>query len=366
MTQENNPLDKYIKAGEIKSSERFKYHLANKKVSVDDYRKNQRSLIFEKIKSKKIIYLDTNAWKCLSDYARGKPKLTEQMIDFAKIMNSNHILENCVFPMGATTLFELQAMEDPASISTLVELVEKFSMNVGCQPPNEITDQELAIFNLKTTRDADAEPIRFCHPMDITGKLEVKIPSLLPPAESLAFEKTALDILYALPTAAHLEMATMLDSQWDNTEGIEEMNSMMDKHQHELKTFPDALLMELTGTMKFHVPDGPPIKGYSPQKAQALMAMCYWHDNPNTRHLITARIQANLHAAVRHIKNRRFKKGDIADFITAQIALPSAHAFFTDRALANLLREPTIGLVNFCSCELVSGFDSFTDYLKAV
>ncbi len=176
--------------------------------------------------------------------------------------------------------------------------------------------------------------------MEITGTLEINIPNLLPPAETLAFKKTSLDILHALPTAAHLEMAAAsVNSRWDNTAGIDEMNAGMIAHKDELKTFPDALLVELAGIMSFHVPDGPPINGFPPRKAQALMAMIHWKEQPNSRQLITARLLANLHATVRHIENRKFRKGDIADFVTAQVALPNAHAFFTDKALANLLAD---------------------------
>jgi len=367
MKQATNSLDKYLSSNKVPTSERFAFHRANPTGSLDEYRQELRRKLRDRIQSKRIIYLDTNAWKCLSDYARGKANLNEAMVNFAQTMNTDRVRDNCVFPIGPTTLFELQSMEDPASISTLAELVERFSMNVGCQPPNEVIDQELALFNRKETRDANAEPERFCHPMEITGKLELNIPKLLPPPEELAFKKASLDILYALPTAAHLEMAcTSIQSRWDNTAGIDEMNAGMIAYQHELKTFPDALLVELTGIMSFHVPVGPPIGGFRPEKAQALMAMIHWSEQPNSRHLVTARIQANLHATVRYIENRKFRKGDIADFITAQVALPSAHALFTDRALANLLGEPKIGLAKFCSCDVVSGFDSFAAYLKAV
>jgi len=362
-----SPLDKYLQSDQVMASDRFVFHRANPDVTFDEYRQNQRRTIRERVQSKRIIYLDTNAWKCLSDYERGKTNLIDAMVDFAQTMNSERVRNNCVFPIGSATLFELQSMDDPVSLSTLTDLVERFSMNVGYQPPNEMIDQELALFNRKDTRDACAEPERFCHPMEITGKLEVKVPNLLPVADTLAFKKTLLDIIHALPTVAHLEMAAAsVHPQWDNTAGIDEMNEGMAAHQHELENFPHALLVELTAIMKFHVPDGPPIGGYPPQRAQALMAMVHWHENPRSRHLMTARIQANLHATVRSIENRKFRKGDIADFVTAQVALPSAHALFTDKAFANLLNEPQIGLKQFCSCEVVSGFDNFAAYLKAV
>ncbi|NHZ32870.1 hypothetical protein [Massilia rubra] len=367
MKERSSPLDKYLQGDQVLASERFAFHRANPAVSYDDYRENQRRAIRDRIQSKHVIYLDTNAWKCLSDCEREKKTLTDDMVDFAGAMNSHRVRNNCIFPIGSTTMFELQSMEDPVSLSTLTDLVEKFSMNVGCQPPNDVIGRELALFNRKATRDAGAEPERFCHPMEIMGKLEARIPDLLPGPEKLAFEKTLLDIVHSLPTSAHLEMAAASGSpRWDNTAGIEEMNEGMTAHQHEIKTYPDALLVELSGIMRFHVPDGPQINGFPPAKAQALMAIIHWHENPGSRHLITARIQANLHATVRHVENRKFRKGDIADFVAAQLALPSAHAFFTDKALANLLNEPKIALKQFSTCEVVSGFDNFSAYLKAV
>jgi hypothetical protein len=359
-----NPLDKHIQSDQVLASERFQFHLANSTVSFYKYRQNQRHAIFVRVQSKHIIYLDTNAWKCLSDYERGKT-LTDAMNDFARTMNSDQIRNNCVFPIGIATLLELLSMGDPVSLSTLATVIKKFSMDVGCQPPDMIISQELALFKSKETRDAGVEPERFCHPMEIMGELEIHMPNPLPAAEMLAFKKTILDFAYALPATALLEMSAYVDKRWNNTAGIDDMNQGMIIHQHEINTFPDAIFVELTGIMKFHVPENAPlINGYTPQKALAFMAMCHWHKEPYSRNLITARILANLYSVIRYTKNRKFRKGDIADFVTGQIALPSAHALFTDAAFANLLNGKEIGLKDFCSCKVVSGFNNFVTYLK--
>lgn len=361
----NNPLYKYLDSELVLASERFTFHRAHSRITYEDYRENQRRAIRDSISAKCVVYLDTNAWKCLSDFERKKSTLTESMIDFAQTMNSGAIRDKFVFPIGAATLFELQSMDDPVSLSTLIELVDRFSMGVGCPPPDEAIRQELALFHAKTDRESGVEPERFCHPSEIFGIVELYVPDLLPVPETLAFKKTMLDIVHSLPISAHLEMAVASDlPQWDNNEGIATMNEGMLAHQHQIKSYADALLVELSGILHRFVPDGPPIRNFPPAKAHALRAMIHWHDNPQRRQLITARILANLHASVRHLANRKFRKGDIADFTTAQIALPCAHAFFTDKALANLLKEPNIALKQFCSCEVVSGFGNFSAYLK--
>ncbi|MFM0480902.1 hypothetical protein PQQ81_10275 [Paraburkholderia strydomiana] len=78
------------------------------------------------------------------------------------------------------------------SVSTLTGVVERFSMNVGCQPPNEVIDQELALFNGKETRDAGADLEISCHPNEITVKLEQNVPDKLPAEETLPFRRRLL------------------------------------------------------------------------------------------------------------------------------------------------------------------------------
>lgn len=359
----SSPLDKYIPDNRSELYERFRAHLKNPDISVNEYREAQRKEVRNDVAGKKIIYLDTNAWKCLSDYERGKSSLTTDMQEFAKLMNSPQILDTCVFPIGTSTMLELQSMTDPETTATLTVVVDRYSKNVAIKPPDEAIAQELALFNRKETRIAGIEPNRFCHPMDLMGGLEPNMPNLLPPMVELALKKALMDNLYSLPLKALLEMSAGKDAIWDNTVGIDEMNKGKFAHQNEIKSFADAMFVELSGVMRFHVPDGPPVDNLSPTKRQAGMAMIYWKDNPRSRCLITARVLANLHAFVRYIENRKFRKGDIADFAAAQAAVPSAHAFFTDKALANLLMQPKIQLEVYSSCAVLYGFDKFTEYL---
>jgi hypothetical protein len=358
------PLDKYIPDNRSEVYERFNAHLKNPDVSINEYREVQREKVRNSLAGKKIIYLDTNAWKCLSDYERGKSTLSAAMQEFAALMNSPQILNTCVFPIGTSTMLELQSMTDPETTATLTVVVDRYSKNVAIKPPDEVITQELALFNRKETRVAGIEPNRFCHPMDLMGGLELNMPKLLPPRVELALKKALMDNLYSLPLKALLEMSAGKDAIWDNTAGIDEMNEGKFAHQHEIKSFVDALFVELAGVMRFHVPDGPPVNNLSPAKAQAAMAMIHWKDNPRSRGLITARVLANLHAFVRYIENRKFRQGDIADFSAAQAAVPSAHAFFTDKALANLLMQTQIQLKVYSSCDVLFGFDNFTAYLK--
>ncbi|MDQ1815641.1 hypothetical protein RBA41_20295 [Massilia sp. CCM 9210] len=117
MNEDISAFDKYVNPDHVIGSARFAFHCAHPEVSYDDYRDNQRGEIRNRIQSKRINYLDTNAWKCLSDSERGKKTLTAGMVDFADTMNSDRVRTNCVFPIGSATIFELQSMDDPESMS---------------------------------------------------------------------------------------------------------------------------------------------------------------------------------------------------------------------------------------------------------
>ncbi|SFL88440.1 hypothetical protein [Nitrosomonas communis] len=67
---------------------------------------------------------------------------------------------------------------------------------------------------------------------------------------------------------------------------------------------------------------------------------------------------------MRYDYQRKYKDGDLADFLAAASALPVVEAMFTDRKLAFLLRESRIALKHFTNCTVVNGFDEMARYIK--
>lgn len=362
MTKNANPFDKYLTPSEKTLDERLNFHLASPDGTFKDYVESKRLEITEQIASKHVIYLDTNAWKCISDFVRGKPTLTDEMLDFAQTATNEHVRANCVFPIGLSTLFELQAMNDPLTVSSLVEIVDRYSHNVCIQSHQDIITREVELFT-SSTRPQIFKTSTFCRPVEVLG-----IPVLdfnrqvLPENEANAFRKAAYDVLISLPVSVHIEMARDLQmAPWDNYEGVDEMNTGKAAHQDRIRSYADALFVELTGLLKNFSPE---LQSEQLTKYQALSAMAHWKEFPHSRHLVTARILANLHAVMRYAKNRVFKSGDIADFATASVALPGCEALFTDRRLVNIVNDPHSQIKNFSTAKLVCGFDQFAQYLR--
>lgn len=359
-------LDKFMGSSTRVLDERYNFHLAAPSCSFKDYVESMRAEIDQEIASKHVVYLDTNAWKCISDFIREKSTLTPQMRSFAQVATSERVRASCVFPIGLSTLFELQSMNDPLTISSLVQIIDNYSQNVCIQSHFDIIQRELELF-LASPSIQPARSVRsFCRPMELFGipKLEFPVAVFSPDHES-ALQKAMYDVTIGLPVSAHLEMAyaDKLDP-WDNMAGVNGMNFGKAQHQDRIKSLADGVYVELAGIFSSFLPNEPRIGNFTQPNYYAIEAMLHWKENPSSCHLATARVLSNLHAVMRHTKNRIFKSGDIADFFTAAVALPVCSALFTDHRLVNIVKEGSLETDQFCRCDLVSGFDQFTQYLE--
>ncbi|MGN8084119.1 hypothetical protein [Variovorax sp. 22077] len=347
--------------------ERVRHHRATSPCSFDEYVAQQRREIARGLAAKHVVYFDTNVWKCLSDFLRGKGNLTPAMKAFCELASSEHVLSACAFPIGLSTLFELQSMSDPLTRSTLVELVDRYSRNVCLLSHIDIVRDELAIFMRTPSLPAQEPPSRFCRAGELLITPRATFPpGILPSEEERVWRKAIYDLIAALPVSSQLEMAQGSGIKpWDNMAGIAAMNDGKRAHQQRIKTYPDAVYVELAGSLSLYLPERPLIGGFTQPNHWAIQAMLHWHEHPDSKHLVTARVIAHLHAVMRFHGMRVFKRGDVADFATAASAVPVCHALFTDERLVRIAYDHHSDIPKFAACELVHGFDQFTAHLQA-
>lgn len=362
-----SPIDKHLIASVELLRERLQHHREAAPCSLDDHVQQKRSELARDLVGKRVIYFDTNVWKCLSDFLRGKSTLTPAMKTFCELASSERVLSNCAFPVGLSTLFELQSMKDPDTQSTLVQLVDQYSRNVCLLPHTDVIRDELKCFMRLATLQPSGPLPHFCRAAELLGVPQATCPSgFLPGNEELAWRKAVYDLSASLPISVQLEMAQRpAVKAWDNRAGIADMNDGKQAHQESIKTYPDAVLVELAGSLSLCLPERPLIRQFTQPKYWALTAMMHWHEQPMSKHLITARVMAHLHAVIRFHGNRMFKKGDVADFAIAASAIPVCHALFTDERLVNIAQDHYSGISQFSTCQLVHGFDQFTAYLRS-
>ncbi len=339
-------------------SEFIKIHQQSMNVSFSEHVANRRKELLSVIGNRKVIYLDTNAWKCVSDFKRGNKTLTADMLAFCKSITSEDILQKCVFPIGLSTLFELQSMDDPLTVISFAEFIDEFSSNLCIASQFEILEAEKAAFNKSHTLPQGKRQPSLRRPFEIYG-----IPELNYHRDNLfgidenTFQKAFYDALSQLSISQQLAFALESDlEKWDNRSGIAEMN--IDKIKNYAPEIKVTALQELRGTIESLVETPTELLAY------LLSIITHWKAHPKSTHFAFARVHSSLHGLMRVDNNKPYKQGDLTDFFTAATALPEADAFFTDKRLYHIIHDNRIDLSAFVNCKTIFGFKQFAEYLE--
>lgn len=351
------------------AAQRINYHLerhrGSPQISLPEHIRAARKERASRISSKHLIYLDTNAWKCLADYKEGKPRLTTAMTDFAQAMERAQSSDKFVFPIGLSTFFELDSMTSQATHDTLLKLVDGLSQGYCIAPFTERIGQEIEYLTrgeLATQEDA-SQFLR--SPFELLGipvaSFDERVAS---PEDQVTFSKAFFDTLAELPFSLQLEISRSAPGpKWSNSREIPELNQGKVDHQEVVSNLNTGIFLELQGSIRTWCAAEDATLSPEQISLLTLNAQFYWHQHPTSRSLPTLRVLSALYGLMRYDPQRRYKEGDPADFLAAAAALPVAHALFTDRRLAALLSDSRIAINKFTSCSVISGFDQMADYL---
>jgi len=332
-------------------------------ISYDNHVNEKRDRLYSSIGDRKIVYLDTNAWKCLSDFQRRKPTLTADMLDYSTEMFNEDTCDKFLFPITMSTIFELQSMNDPDTIATLASIIDKLSKNVCIIPDVDRIESEIRIF--LSGEELLPRKLYFIRPFEL---MNIPIPDFPIPTDSLKlpYKKALYDLIEEKPVSTYLTDDMFrgdINEKWDNNDGIDEMNTGKAAYQSAINSIQEGRFIELSGIFRdrYRGPSG--MKDVPPSKWLALQAMWHWHEHPSSNQLISARVMASIHSIMRLEKNRNFKKGDVADFSTATTVIPFCDALFTDARLVNIATDIKIEMSKFCDCKII-GFSGFANYLR--
>lgn len=335
-------------------------------VSFSDHIKRRRSERAARARSRKLIYLDTNAWKCVSDFRLNKASLTPSMKTFGTSIERAVQTGRFVFPIGLPTYFELDSMTDPATRETLNRLVDELSQGVCITPFSERVGAELHKLRMSKLDEPEGLEDHLCSPIELIGIPTFSILGYLEShVDQVTFNKAMFDALSELPFSFQLEIArTSHGAKWDNSRGITELNDGKAKHQSEIANLNTGIFIELTGGITaWYREEGLSISQLDINR-YALEAQYHWHEMPASRAMPTLRVMSSLYGLMRFDPQRRYKNGDPNDFMVAASALPVADALYTDRKLANLLSDKRIELNRFSDCTVVSGFEDMAVHLE--
>lgn len=340
-------------------------HRNRREVTIADHVRRRRGERAVRAGAKKLIYLDTNAWKCMADYRQKKASLTPAMVSFGEALEHAARTDAFVFPIGLPTFFELDSMTHPATRNTVTDLVDELSRGFCIAPFQDRVGHELQQLRRNALNTSDELADFLCSPIELLGVPAISLPGFVAEyVDDESFNKAFFDSVSELPFSIQLQAASSAPgAKWDNSRGIADLNAGKYEHKGEVVNLNTGIFLELKGCIATWF-DQEGIE-LSPQDIglYALNAQYHWHQKPTSRALPTLRILSSLYGLMRFDSHRRYRDGDPNDFMVAASALPVAHALFTDRKLSNLLSDPRIGLSTFSDCTVVSGFEEMAKYL---
>lgn len=359
-------LDSAARVSANRLSHFIEVHRGHPQVSFYNHIKKRRSERAARASLLKLIYLDTNAWKCVSDFRRNKTSLTPAMKVFGATIERAVQTGRIAFPIGVPTYFELDSMTDPMTRETLARLVDELSQGFCITPFSDRVGSELRKLRMGKLDDPEGLEDFLCSPIELMG---------IPAISSLGFleshvdketlKKAFFDALSELPFSFQLEVAgTFPGAKWDNSRGITDLNDGKVEHQSEITNLNTGMFVELTGCIAAWFREDGTTLSQSEIRRYAIEAQYHWHEAPASRAMPTLRVLSSLYGLMRFDPQRRYQNGDPSDFMVAASALPVADALYTDRKLANLLSDKRIGLNRFSDCTVVSGFGDMAAHLE--
>lgn len=359
------PLESTIHTAAARLSHFIELHRTRRDVTHADHVKARRRERALQTSTKELIYLDTNAWKCMADYRQNKANLTPAMMAFGQVLERVAQRDTFVFPIGLPTFFELDSMTHPETRNTVTKLVDELSQGFCITPFQERVGHELQQLHRNALNTPDGLEDFLCSPIELLGIPEISLPSLVKEhVDEETFNKAFFDSVSELPFSVQLEVASSKPSaKWDNSRGIADLNAGKDEHQGEVVNLNTGIFLELKGCIATWFRQEGIELSPGDFGLYALNAQYHWHQTPRSRALPTLRVLSSLYGLMRFDSPRRYRDGDPNDFMVAASALSVAHALFTDRKLSNLLADPRLGLSTFSKCKVVSGFDNMANYL---
>ena len=153
-------------------------------------------------------------------------------------------------------------------------------------------------------------------------------------------------------------------------------------HEGDFQTFDEAFLIELHGALQadeaavreawrlhYERETGKSVTDPNAEDARhttmAMSGLIYaaFQHKKITTQMPCLRIPVGIHAAVRYGRQRHHM-GDIEDHMHAALALPYCNAFFTDRAMGNLLTRQPLGYDRLYGCTVLWRDEDIIQHLE--
>lgn len=366
----------------------FEQHRSCPDVSFDMYMRAKRQEIGERALSRRRVYLDQRFWIHCRDAETASKSARPVHQEIWRLLQLAVSSEILWCPLHAAVFMETRKQEQWSQLAT-AKIIDQLSGGIAiCLPEDRAIVEISHWLNSVLHPDNTLRSLRHYVWMPaghVLGVSKLQCPALGDELE-LAVQKTMYDISESMPLEGIL---AALEGDRINRVGAEGTDLRMQNllcalYREQFRSWPECFRIEVQGMIENF-------------RDQIIMCAKSLHESgadttrlgldcsdclelaKNIEVLILSgislgrlgteissiHIPALLHSAVRY-EGRKFKQGDLYDFQHAAAALPFCDAFFTDKAMAAILKSRHARLDKHYDCVVLSSDDDVVSYLRAL
>lgn len=340
------------------SSDSFDRHRASPSESIDEYVNKQIIALGESVMARERIYLDMRYWIILRDVYLGRRKdgfSTQLLVGIIERVGS----KRSVCPISETTFFELYKQADPLTRRMTAKLIDELSEGITLQPYDERVAIEIKhFFYSQLPVDLYSLPSLVWSKLSyVLGIIHPTIPELSN-SEILVMQKSFFDHMWQCPLSDMVDlMGDKLPPHSDYNMLAEKLNEGSAQHAHEIRSFSQAYLAEIRGSISVFI--GIACDIFESIESRFIGDVVDRTEERRLRleHVLfnflcsiignesfplyfrTLHIWALCHAAIRWDKHRKITGNDLHDFSHAAAAVGYCDVFLTEQPLKTTLQQ---------------------------
>lgn len=353
----------YLKEIGFKWEDRFDYHIANNKLTSEEYRlliKNNFTSSIQKNACK--IYLDLNVWIFFRDVFMGKTLKDPKWIDvFQKAIYLNEFHDVC-FVISPNLYYELQKQKISEEYAVLLKIMGKLSKELTIEEPMQLVFDEtiFCLMDILRVKDPcfDSDNYQWDKASAIFG-----IPLLQNETNEMkvALNKTMIDAIYQIPFG---DFNKLFETKDDFTHGFEEVSGNLnddldykvgvrsrdleelynEEFQGVIEASSEIINAAIAFFMKWYYKTDSIEIAAIKEKGLINMFPNLFRSGKIHNYFPSLQTHARLHASVRYDKTKKFTQNDLFDFHHASSAIHYCNYFITDNPLAQRLTNKPIAI----------------------
>lgn len=355
--------------------DRLPFHRDCSDVSAEQYVRQLKLALHERLKRRRGVYLDTKFWVNFRRIVLRKKAFSEYapLLELLRL----RVADGTLFcPMSESILSELCKQDDPGTRAATAALMDELSLGISLDVFHDRMKTEIACvpgFGLPTEPQLTRKRLVWTKVAFAFGP-NYPSQTAFDAATERAIQKTFIDMSWNAKLSEIVGTLDMSERPLDSFESLAALvNDDNEAHASERKSFKRTLALSLSEAADCATPFATKLLLQKFEKQflrsaaneeilqlnstarQALLALLNYSQSQAL--LPTLHIYAALHAFVRWNNGHQLKPNDFHDFHHACAALGYCDVFLTENTLKSHLTSANLKLDEFYDCKVVASVD---------